>query len=274
MIKDFEDTDVHMSLSIRRVSENSMHYRESGEDSDVQLVFLSGGLSPAVWKHQERYFSKKYLTVRYRPTVSFRDYRGEESALNAVLDQKHIDNAVLVSHFMGNSLAQSMEKRDDVKATVLTSPAQELSAVSSSKMIGLAKSLTYRWPKLFRKLLMADETGYDTARTLWKDIDSPETEDIRSFLRNHSLREPRKKSLVIHPCEGRFSSLDLARDMSSGCGPSCLRETGSLAFYEKPGEYNKALHDFMGSLKTRETGNRSLTEFEERLEKVRKKVKV
>jgi hypothetical protein len=76
--------------------------------------------------------------------------------------------------------------------------------------------------------------------------------------------------MIIHAKKDRFSDRDCARTVE-GANLSII-DAGTFSFYEKPQEYNKALHDFLTTVerlvKEREVykaaaENRSLKEFDQ-----------
>jgi pimeloyl-ACP methyl ester carboxylesterase len=257
--------------SLKRVNEVNVHYHESDADSRFQIVFVSGGLNPEVWRHQVKYFSKKFCTVSYRPTVSFRDFEGEKSALENILEQDHLDNVVLISHFLGNPLAQEFEDHESVVSTVLTSPRRSVVKKPTGKMLKWIYRISSSSPKLAKKFFFSDRTEYRVVKEFLSELKDPEPADLRTFVENYMVSRPEKKSLVVHPECDRFSDQEFGMELKPMASMSVLKKSGTFCFYEKPQEYNKALHDFLQvlheDLKEKEIlemrqQNRSLLEYE------------
>jgi pimeloyl-ACP methyl ester carboxylesterase len=257
--------------SLKRVNEVNVHYHESDADSRFQIVFVSGGLNPEVWRHQVKYFSKKFRTVSYRPTVSFRDFEGEKSALENILEQDHLDNVVLISHFLGNPLAQEFEDHESVVSTVLTSPRRSVVKKPTGKMLKWIYRISSGSPKLAKKIFFSDRTEYRVVKDFLSELEDPEPADLRTFVDNYRVSRPEKKSLVVHPECDRFSDQEFGMELKPMASMSVLKNSGTFCFYEKPQEYNKALHDFLQvlheDLKEKEIlemrqQNRSLLEYE------------
>lgn len=257
--------------SLKRVNEENVHYHESDVDSRFQIVFVSGGLNPEVWTHQVKYFSKKFRTVSYRPTVSFRDFEGEKSALENILEQDHLDNVVLISHFLGNPLAQEFEDHESVVSTVLTSPRRGVRKKPTGKMLKWIYRISSSSPKLAKKVFFSDRTEYRVVKEFLSELEDPDAADLRTFIDNYRVSRPEKKSLVVHPESDRFSDQEFGRELNPMASMSVLKNSGTFCFYEKPQEYNKALHDFLQvlheDLKEEEIlemrqQNRSLLEYE------------
>lgn len=264
-----------VEFSLSRVGEENMQYYESDTDSRIQLVFVPGGLNPEIWEQQLRYFSKSFKTVSFRPTVSFRDYKGEKDALENILEQEHLDNVVLVSHLLGNSLVQEFEDHDSVISTVLTSPRRRFDKVPPRKISDWIYRLSSFKPKIAKKLFLGEKTEYRISKELMDGLEKPEYVDLKTFVDDYRVSRPKKECLVIHPEEDRFSSKEFAQELKPNASISMVQAAGTFCFYEKPQEYNKALLDFLNVvedqvksqeiIKLREK-NHSLLEYEKKSE--------
>lgn len=258
-----------MDFSTERLDGDKIRYLESDCQSSIQILFLPGVFNPEIWKHQFRYFCGSFKTVSYG--TESKDYLTQRKILEKVLDRKEGDNTVIVSQGLGNSLAQEMEYREDVVASVMTG-ARTKARIYPRRPYNFSMATLKREPKLFKKLFFSSITDYRVVRQFLKDVELPEHELYRSFAREHSLRRPVKKSMVIHPEDDRFSSLERARLLKPDASVSMIPDAGTFSFYEKPQDYNKALLDFLGTLegfvKTRKISrtkdqNRSLKDFVE-----------
>lgn len=218
-----------------------MHYGEEGKDSELQLVFCPGGFNPEIWRHQLKYFSKKCKTVGFGTTRSENSYSGEKEALRSILDQEHIDNAVLVSNLLGNPLIQSFEDRQDVKTTVLSGPLSRGLKLEKS-FYNLTWRIAKRKPKIMKKIFFSPECDYSSLKSFAEKVDPPSHESFLEYAEK-DVRRPVKISLVIHAEDDRFSSMENARNLNSRL--SVIRRAGSFCFYEKPQEFNKALSDYL-----------------------------
>lgn len=260
-----------VQFSLKRVGEENLHYYESDTESSVQLVFVPGGLNPELWKQQIRYFSKRFRTVSFQPTVSFRDCSGEKSALENVLNQKHLQNVILISNTFGNSLVQEFEERDDVISTVLTGPRRKFDKMPPRKVLDWFYKLGEFKPKIAKKLFFSDETEYSVVKDFMEILEKPDYSNLKSFLKDYKVDRPKKESLVISASDDRFSGLEFCRELEPNASLSRLEDAGTFSFFEKPQDFNKALIDFIGIVKDKaetekfmeiKQKNRSLTEFE------------
>lgn len=237
-----------MDFSVKRIGEENMHFFESEKESSVQLVFLPGGLNPEIWRNQYRYFSREFRTVCFQPTKSFRDYKGEKSALKNILDLDRLNNVVLVSSLFGNSLALEFEDHDSVEALVMTSAFRGVDSMPPRLLYNRGWKTLTDHPKLLKKYFLSEQTNFKVAKKFAEMIDKPEYRDMQSFAENYRFNRPVKKSLIVHADNDRFSSLDFARELERPM-ISRLNSAGSFSFFEKPEEFNKVIHDFLRGLK-------------------------
>lgn len=257
-----------MDFSPKNIGGQKTRYFDSEEESEVQIVFIPGMYNSNLWKHQIKYFSKNYRTITFE-----RDdhgYEEQKKILDSILKKKNMDNVVLVSSGPGNGLVQEFEDRNSTIATVLTSVAEKYPEISENKY-SLLKHTVFRKPKITHELFFSEKTSYKIARDLLDDLELPEHDVLESFLEKHEINCPIKPSLIIHPEEDRFASRETACSMKPEAQVSIIKKSGSFSFYEKPEEYNKAVHDFLEKIeefvrskKVRETRekNRTLTDFE------------
>lgn len=271
-----------MDFSLRRVGQENMHYYESEQDSNIQLVFLPGGFNPELWKHQIKYFSRKYRTISFQPTQSFRDLEGERSALQNILEQEQLTDVVLISNFWGNSLAQEFEDHENVRATVFTGANRDLDTGRRS-LYNMFWNLGTKKPKILKKALFSDETDYKVVKEFTEDLEVPDYSNIRSFQQNYRMNHPSTPSLVIHTPDSNRSSLEFARELGDNASISIIERAKIFSFYEKPQEYNKVLSDFLSQVEgaveeknliETQSKNRSLFEFEKNQQKKKKPKKV
>ncbi|MFB6292212.1 MAG: alpha/beta fold hydrolase [Candidatus Nanohaloarchaea archaeon] len=259
-----------MDFSLQRESNRRIKYYDSGKDSSIQLIFLPGAFNPELWRQQFRYFSKSFRTISFDLWKQERSYRAQVEVLDSILEKDEITNAVLIGYGLGNPLAQELEHREDVAATVITGPAERFPLVPR-RLYNSVWKLAGLKPKLAKKLFFSEKTDYRVVRQFMKDIEAPSYEEFREFSRHYSLRKPVKNCMVIHAENDRFSSKDYARRLKPDASVSLIKSAGSFSFYEKPQEYNKALLDFLKNMEmfveSREITqtqkkNRSLKEFE------------
>jgi len=257
-----------MDFSPKSLGDQKVQYFDSETDSEIQIVFVPGILNSNVWKHQIKYFSKNYRTITFERES--KNYEDQKEILKSILSNRNLDNTVLVSSNFGNSLSQEFEDREDVVATVLTSLSKNCPDLSENKYSIFRLSVLNK-PKIAQKIFFSEKTDYRIAKEFVNDLEIPDYKQISSFLENYGIRSSIKNSLVIHPDEDGFSSKDLSCSMKPEAKISLIQSAGSFSFYEKPEEYNKAVHDFLKKLeefvesrkvrKTREK-NYSLSEFE------------
>lgn len=256
-----------MDFSLRRINGENIHYAESDVDSDIQLIFTSGAFNPELWNNQLRYFSKKYRTIAFQPTESYRDFEGEKKCLKAILDDENIKNAVLVSNTAGNAVVSELSQHESVKTTVMTGFGSR--SMPRKEIYNAFWFMAKRSPKILRKSIFSKYTDYRVLKRFVQDVEVPEYEDLASLM-NRDMVEKDQLSLIINADEDRFSSLDEARKMKTRL--SQISRAGTFSFYEKPQDYNKALNDFLDiveekvrkeQIKKSAEENRSLIEFDE-----------
>jgi len=259
-----------MDFPVRQVGETNLHFYESNVDSDIQFVFVPGGLNPEVWKNQIRYFSKNYKVISFKPTISYRDYKGEKESLKNILDRDDLENVVLVSNLFGGSLVQEFEEEDCVTATILAGARKQFTRSVPRPLFNLGLKISCLEPKIVKKYFFSDFTKYKVVKSFVKDLESPDYTDFNSFLRNYRFNNPSEKCLVIHSEDCFLSDLDYLKSLN--CSISVLNSCGLFSFYEKPQEFNKALLDFIQTeneeddsrtLEEIKKSNRSLRDFED-----------
>jgi len=256
-----------MNPGIRRIGTQNMYYQESRQDSNITLVFVPGGFNPEIWRHQIRYFSKKYSTIAFEPVDSMNNFEGEVEALENVLSQPEIENAVLVSSILGNPVANRFENKKNVLATIRTgSFCQKVPGTfyRHAWRIGLRK------PKILKKFFFSKDTDYKIVKQFAEDVKPPEHSSFTSYT-GKERKHPDKPSITIHGSEDRFSSIEDLREIYTENSIRKIERAGSFSFYEKPQEYNKVLNDFLVKLEefmqkkelvAAKSRNRSLREFE------------
>lgn len=259
-----------MEFSLRRVGDENIYYYDSGQESSLQLVFIPGGFNPELWRHQLRYFSKKYRTISFQPKKDERDFQGEKKALEKVLEQEEVDNVVLISNVFGNPLAQEFESHENVISTVLTGALRGDTQIVSKSFYRLFNKFIVGKPKLLRKFLFSEDTKYKIVKEFSEEAEIPEYSDFMSFAKRYSVSPPAKNSMIIYSEDDPLSSIPFSAKTDK-TSLSYIKRAGTFSFYEKPQEYNKALHDFLTRLedlveeeeiaKARKK-NRSLFEFE------------
>lgn len=256
-----------MDFSLRRINRENMQYSDSEIESDIQLIFTPGGFNTDLWRHQLRYFSKKYRTISFRPTESQRDFEGEERCLKAILERDGVDNAVLVSNGFGNSVVRSLSDHESVQTTVMTGFRPDLPPKNLYQGFWF---MAQRKPKLLRKTLFSRFSDYRVLKDFVEDLEVPDYDMVRSFTEKDIVSND-ELSLIIHAEEDRFSSIEDARKLKARL--SVIERAGTFCFYEKPQEYNKALSDFLEivvekvrqeKIKQSAEDNRSLIEFDDK----------
>jgi hypothetical protein len=232
---------------------------------DVDLVFVSGVLSPDIWKHQKKYFSR----CTNVELVGGKEYGDLYTEIQGLIEEN--DNVILVGAEMGNYLIQEFEGHDNVVSTVLTGPFDSFSLKDEWMFKAGKKFLSH--PKLAKKLLFSAKTDYSVVKEFIRSSGIVDYECYRSY-RNLSLRMPVKNSLIIYNQDCRFSTMNTVEDFRPNSEIAIL-DAGSFSFFEKPQEYNKALHDYLVGrkdlLERRElvrsaSRNRSLKDFEEKIQ--------
>ena len=258
-----------MEFSLKRIGEMNLHYYKCDTESSLQLIFTPGILGPKVWRHQLRYFSKKFDTIAYNTTFSNRSFDDQMKALETVISQEEVQNAVLIGQGPANALIQAFEEDENVVGTVLTGVKEDLKPLPK-ELYGIGKKIGCMQPKLVKKFFFSDMTDYSVVKEFIQDLELVDYECYRSFVENNSLRTPVKQSMIIHAKDDRFSDRKCARAVEEA--NLSIIDAGSFSFYEKPQEYNKALHDFLVGVERlveeREvykaaSENRSLKEFED-----------
>jgi hypothetical protein len=98
-------------------------------------------------------------------------------------------------------------------------------------------------PKIFKKLFFKDKTDYRIIKKFLRDIKLPEYEVYSSYS-GLELDVPLKNSLTVYNQSCRFSKMSKIEEMRSNSEIAII-DGGSFSFYERPQEFNKALHDYL-----------------------------
>ncbi len=268
-----------MQLSLRRIGDQNLYYKESDTESSLQLVFLPGGFNAKLWKNQVRYFSKKYNTVVFEPLEKKKSFEGEKEALRAVLNQDHLENVVLISNIFSNSLLSHFEHRKNIKAVCMSGNLSKTKLPHKSVYKFICSTNTKK-PKLLKKTFFSEHTNYSVLKQFAGDVEVPSYEYIESFFQNIDPKRIDKPSITVYSSEDRLSSLKSVREVEDDVSIRVLERCGTFSFYEKPQEYNKVLNDFLTKIDQdleekrvfeAQEKNHSLFEFEK---KNNKKIKV
>lgn len=273
-----------MDFSVNRTEDNCYRKAESKVDSTTQLVFVSGLLNGEVWKQQYNYFARNHKTLVLDCLKGGRLYEKQKETVSQVLDKRDdLDDVVLISHGLGNSLIQDLESKESVVATVMTGVMKEPYNIYSDRFYRGFKYFIKSEPKIFKKLFFSELTDYRVCKDFVKNAEFPSFEEVRSFTDNYSMRTPVKKSLIIHPENDKWASKGYSRKLTPEASVSIIKDSGPYCFYEKPQEYNKAIKDFLERLEEfienrdvsiAKQNNRSLKDFEKQTHEQRKKVKI
>jgi hypothetical protein len=257
-----------MDISGQNHKGKKVEYLESDSSSDIQILLIPGVLNTDVWKHQIRYFSRKYdlSTFKSGGNTFQDDYRTIES----ILDQKEMKNTVLMSSNLGNAVVQKAESHENVVGSILSNTLNQRPTEFPEAIYNLFWKTSFSHPKIIKKLFFSPNTNYTTAKSFFNDIECPEYQRFISYVRNYSLKKPAQDSLVINSSHDRFSSDKVAKDLKPEVRISRIQNAGTFSYYEKPEEFNKAVDDFLRKIedfieskklrKTREK-NRTLGEF-------------
>ncbi|MFP4229695.1 MAG: hypothetical protein ACLFRK_00980 [Candidatus Nanohaloarchaea archaeon] len=232
---------------------------------EIDIVFVSGALNPEVWKHQERYFGR-CSNVESLGGGEFREIRSE---LLNLLDNS--ENAVVVGAELGNHVVQEVEEHESVVSTVVTGPFDAPPFTSEKAFRFFNRVMQH--PKIAKRMFFSEGSEYRVVKEFLHTAEFPGFEIYRSYI-GRSLRVPVKNSLMIYNQNCRFSRMDAVEEMRPN-SEIALLNAGSFSFFERPQEYNKALNDYLLGRKDilerrrlvkSATENRSLKEFEEKLE--------
>lgn len=208
---------------------------------DIQLIFVSGILDPDIWEHQEKYFSRS-CRVETIGGEKFSELCGE---LEDMLD--NCDNAVVIGAEKGNHAVKALEGHESVMSTVFTGLFEDLPEIDDERKFNLIKKALKK-PKLFKKAFFKDKTDYRLVKQFMHSTDLPTYERYTSY-RGMSLDVPLKNSLVVYNQGCKFSEMRKVESLKSN-SKIALLDAGSFSFYEKPQEFNKALHDYLQGKKS------------------------
>lgn len=273
-----------MDFSVNRTEDNCYRKVESKVDSKTQLVFVSGLFNGEVWKQQYNYFARNHKTLVLDCLKGGRSYDKQKEMISQVLNKRDdLDDVVLISHGLGNSLIQDLESKESVVATVMTGVMERPYKTYSNRFY---RGFTYfikREPKIFKKLFFSELTDYRVCKDFVKNAEFPSFNEIESFINNYSMRTPVKKSMIIHPENDKWASKDYSRKLTPKASVSIIKDSGPYCFYEKPQEYNKAVRDFLERLEEfienrdvsiAKKNNHSLKDFEKQTREQKKKVRI
>ncbi len=208
---------------------------------DIQLIFVSGMLDPEIWKHQEKYFSRSCRIE----TVGGQNFNSLCEELEDMLD--NCDNAVVVGAEKGNHAVKALEGHESVMSTVFTGLFEALPEIKDERKYKLIRRSLSK-PKIFKKAFFKDKTDYRLVKEFTRSFKIP-SYDLYQTYSDLSLDVPLKNSLVIYNQDCRFSSMDKVESLKSN-SQIALLDAGTFSFYEKPQEFNKALHDYLQGKKS------------------------
>lgn len=253
-----------MDFSTEKINGRNTRIFESESDSEVEIVFTPGVWNMDVWKHQLRYFSKVMKTFSFERN----SFEVQKDVLEQLLDER-LENAVLVSHAMGNTLSQEMEYHENVVATVNVAPGGM--RIPPRKIFNLFWMIG-KQPKIAKKLFFSSNTDYRTVESFTSDLENPSHSIFRSFSES-GWRSPVKNSLILLSEHDRFFQVNRPEKLRQEAAVRFIRGAGAFPFYERPQDFNKAVKEFIDELesfvksrqvsRTREK-NRSLKEFEKK----------
>jgi hypothetical protein len=235
---------------------------------EINLLFVSGSLDSSIWRQQEKYFSRNCNVE----LVGGGTYREVKSEVEQILEKE--EDFIVVGGEFGNAVVKSVESNENIVSTVFTGPFDDIPKIGGRKY-GLMKKVISK-PKLFRKIFFQSGTEYSIVKKFLNRIELPSYEVFDSYY-GFDLEVPLKNSLVIYNQECRFSTMGKVEELRPN-SEIALLNAGTFSFYEKPQEFNKALHDYLlgkkDFLEKRElvkaaSNNRSLNDFNE-LKRVRK----
>jgi hypothetical protein len=202
---------------------------------DVQLIFVTGALDREAWRHQEKYFSRS-CRVEVIGGGKFGEVREE---LEDMLD--NCDNAVVIGAEFGNYVVKSLEGHEGVMSTVFTGLFENFPEVSERKYRYMKEFMSK--PKIFKKLFFREKTDYRIIKKFLRDIKLPDYEVYSSYS-GLELDVPLKNSLTVYNQSCRFSKMSKIEEMRSNSEIAII-DGGTFSFYERPQEFNKALHDYL-----------------------------
>ena len=202
---------------------------------DIQLIFVTGALDKEAWRHQEKYFSRS-CRVEIIGGGKFGEVREE---LEDMLD--NCDNAVVIGTEFGNHVVKSLEGHESVMSTVFTGLFEKAPELSERKYRYMTEVLSK--PKIFKQVFFKDKTDYRIIKKFLRDIKFPEYEVYSSYS-GLELDVPLKNSLTVYNQSCRFSEMSKIEEMKSNSEIAII-DGGSFSFYERPQEFNKALHDYL-----------------------------
>ena len=202
---------------------------------DIQLIFVTGMLDDSIWRHQENYFTRSCRVE----TIGGGTYSEVKDELEDMLE--NCDNAVVVGAEYGNYLVKALQAHENVMTTVFTGLFDKTPKISKRKYRYLKSA--FLMPKIFKKIFFNDETDYIIVKKFLREVKLP-SYDVYNSYKGLSLEPPLKESLTVYNQVCRFSTLEKVEEMKPN-SKIALLDGGSFSFYEKPQEFNKALHDYL-----------------------------
>ena len=257
-----------MDISAQNHKGKKVEYLESDDSSEIQILLIPGVMNTDIWKHQIKYFSRKYnfSTFKSGGETFQDDYR----TIKSILDQKEMKNTVLLSANLGNAIVQKVESHENVVGSILSNTLNRQPREFSENLYDIFWKSGFSHPKIVKNLFFSDKCKYINTKKFTGEIEKPGYERFRSYANNYRLQKPEQDTLVINAGHDRFSSNEVARKLKPEAKISTIHNAGTFSYYEKPEEFNKAVDDFLRKIesfiqskklrKTREK-NRTLSEF-------------
>lgn len=227
-----------MRLKFSKCLDTGMELFDSETDSDVQLVFLTGGLSPGIWNYQLRYFSNDYRVLCFKNDEGL--LQSELSKLEKLFEQKDLDNVVIFSFWTGNITSKNLDRFDEkILGRVLVGDEYNLQEQYKPKYKSIVKYFNrFKHPKIVKELFFGDNPDYRSVKRFSDIIDFSNFESYFEL----ETEESDFDSLRITGSEDRFSTLSLSsgfREISS---------SGSFPYFEKPEEFNEVCLNYINFL--------------------------
>lgn len=217
-----------MDYSFGLVNSLDVEVFDSEVDSDVQLVFLPGGMNPEIWKHQLRYFGNDYRTISFRNPDQTID--SEYDILKKIFDEFELENVVLFSAWEGNLTSTGFcEYEEKILGRILVGDERSLTT-NGKNFLNIFDHLKH--PKIVKKTFFTEKYSYRRVK------------DFKQYLSFSHLENYCQKGdkLGDNFLRVRGESDKFSRGLND-C--KSIGGSGSFPFFERPEEFNEVSVNYL-----------------------------
>ena len=217
-----------MDYSFGSVNNLDFEVFDSEVDSDVQLVFLPGGMNPEIWKHQLRYFGNDYRTISFKNQEQTME--SEYNALKQIFDEFKLENVVLFSAWEGNLTSTGFhEFEEKILGRILVGDENSLTT-KGKNLYSIFDH--FKHSKIVKRAFFTEKYSYRRVKNFKKYLSFSH---IENYHQNSELLGD--NFLRVKGDSDKFSrGLDDCKSIGG---------SGSFPFFERPEEFNEVSVNYL-----------------------------